>query len=69
VTEYPHKRNLREILTDWADDLKNAEGARIAGRSPVGQVMQRATEELRSLRAFNEPSGLYARLPMNFVIH
>lgn len=69
VTEYPHKRNLREILTDWADDLKNAEGARIAGRSPMGQVMQRATEELRSLRAFNEPSGLYARLPMNFAIH
>jgi hypothetical protein len=35
----------------------------------MGQVMQRATEELRSLRSFNEPSGLYARLPMNLAIH
>lgn len=69
VTEYPRKRNLSEIISDWVDDLKQAEGARAAAGGAMGQVMQRATEELRVLRSFNEPSGLYARLPMNLAIH
>ena len=69
VTEYPHKRNLSEIISDWMDDLKQAEGARASTGSAMGQAMQRATEELRVLRSFNEPSGLYARLPMNLAIH
>lgn len=69
VTEYPRKRNLSEMISDWVDDLKQAEGARAGAGSAMAQVMQRATEELRVLRSFNEPSGLYARLPMNLAIH
>ena len=48
--------------------MKNAGGAH-ASTSVVGQVMQRVTTELKALKSFNEPSGLYARMPLDLAIH
>ncbi|HWA11092.1 MAG TPA: signal peptide peptidase SppA [Opitutaceae bacterium] len=68
LTEYPQKKDLIETITDWLDDLRNGDDARIP-RGVVGQVMQRVKAELNFLKSFNEPSGLYARLPANLDLH
>jgi protease-4 len=68
ITEYPRKKELSEVISDFLDDMRNASGAR-ARSGVVGQVVQRVTNELQALKSFNEPSGLYARLPVDLAIH
>jgi protease-4 len=68
VSEYPRKKDLSEVISDFLDDMKNAGGAH-ASTSVVGQVMQRVTTELKALKSFNEPTGLYARMPLDLAIH
>ncbi len=68
LTEYPRKRDLSEMISDLLDDMKNASGTHAQG-GVVGQIVERVTTELRALKSFNEPSGLYAKLPVDLAIH
>ncbi len=68
LTEYPRKKDLSEVISEFLDDMKSVGGAR-AREGVVGQVVQRITTELKALKSFNEPSGLYARLPVDLAIH
>jgi protease-4 len=34
-----------------------------------GQIVRRFEAEMKTLRSFNDPQGLYARLPVEFMIH
>ncbi len=63
VYEYPSTRRLGDVLTDW-----------LAGRSapqafvrsgPFGEWWRKAEGQLRTLARFNDPQGVYARLPLD----
>ncbi len=68
LEEYPHKKDLSEMITDLVDEMKDATGTHVRG-GVVGQIVQRVTADLSALKSFNEPSGLYARLPVDLAIH
>jgi protease-4 len=67
VSEYPKKKDLSETLAELMGkpppETMRADPAGIAG-----QVERRFSDELDSLRAFNDPQGLYARLPIELGI-
>lgn len=65
VTEFPHKKDLGEAITELLERVQPA-GARA---SVYEQLMARVQHELKSLRSFNDPQGIYARLPMELNIH
>ena len=67
LEEYPEKKDLREELAALFDSLKGEAGAHAQG-GVFGEVLRRVATELHVLKSFNEPSGLYARLPEELAI-
>jgi protease-4 len=65
VSEYPRKKELREEI---ADLLQRLHPAGVHAEGVYGQLVQRFESELQTLQAFNDPQGLYARLPVELVI-
>ncbi|MDI1337904.1 MAG: signal peptide peptidase SppA [Lacunisphaera sp.] len=59
VTEYPKKRQFAEAFRD-AMEGRHRE---LTLSGPVGTFVKQAAAELQSLGRFNDPRGLYARLP------
>lgn len=64
LIEYPHKKEMGEVIQELLG--KFSSGARTQGLA--GNVTRRIEEELKTLRSFNDPKGVYARLPMNLAI-
>ncbi len=67
LIEYPGRKNLAQQVAELLgktvpDDLRGEEGGL------AGKVEQRLKSELAPLRAFNDPDGLYARLPLDLSI-
>jgi protease-4 len=65
VSEYPRKKELAEAI---ADLLQKVPPLDLREHSLVGQVADRFARELATLRAFNDPRGLYARLPVEIFV-
>jgi protease-4 len=65
VSEYPRKKELREEIAELLQRLHPA-GAHAEG--VYGQLLRRVSDEMRTLQAFNDPQGLYARLPVELAI-
>jgi protease-4 len=63
VVEYPRKKDLAETIAELMGKFP-PEGMRASPAGIAGQVAERIAGELDSLRAFNDPQGLYARLPI-----
>ena len=61
VTEYPKSKQFAEQFADALDPRKREQS--FAG--PVGLLLNQATAELKALGRYNDPSGLYARLPFD----
>jgi protease-4 len=61
VTEYPKAKPFAEQFADALDPRKREQS--FAG--PIGLLLNQATAELKALGRFNDPSGLYARLPFD----
>lgn len=65
ITEYPQRKELAEAITElmerFAPDAKARAGV-------VGQITQRLQQELATLKTFNDPQGLYARMPLDLSI-
>lgn len=59
VAEYPRKKQLAEVLADAFEGHRREQA--IGGQ--VGVFLQDAAAEFKSLGRFNDPRGLYARLP------
>jgi protease-4 len=64
VTEYPRKKDLAEALAELMGKIPPE--AMRTDSSLAGQIEQRMGGALESLRAFNDPQGVYARLPLEF---
>jgi protease-4 len=59
IAEYPRKKQFAEVFAE-AFEGRHPEQS-LAG--PMGIFLREATSELQSLGRFNDPHGLYARLP------
>ena len=66
LVEYPKKKELAEVVQEMFEKMA-PNNARLPGIA--GQVALRMESELNLLKRFNDPQGLYARLPMDLAIH
>ena len=67
LVEYPRQKELLEALQDFLEQA-SPRYARSQSNSLATKITQRFEEELKMLRAFNDPQGVYARLPLNLSI-
>ncbi len=65
VSEYPRRRDLREILNEMMQDL--SQGNASSGGA-LQQMLAGVKAEVKMLGHFNDPNGIYARLPVNIVV-
>lgn len=64
VVEFPRKKELAEVISELLNDFQQV---RTSGGLAV-QVLGRIEAELKSLRTFNDPQGIYARMPLELNI-
>lgn len=65
LVEYPRHLDLVEAIQEYISD-KSHEFAQ--STSLTAKIAGRIDQELKLLRTFNDPKGIYARLPMNLSI-
>jgi len=66
VIEYPRQKEFIEALQEILE--RRLPGAARSVRGPLGDLAGRLESELRALRSFNDPAGVYARLPLSIAI-
>lgn len=66
ISEYPRKKDLAEAIQDF---VEKAVPGSAKSRSFGGKIAERIESELKMLKSFNDPQGLYARLPLELMIH
>jgi protease IV len=65
VVEFPRKKDLKELIAEMLD-MEMPSGAR--GSGALDRVIAQFQNELRTLNQFNDPRGLYARLPLEMLV-
>lgn len=60
VSQFPRRKDLGEAIGQMLERFRT----RGADTSVYGQMVRRLDSELQTLRAFNDPQGLYARMPV-----
>ncbi|MEO5961496.1 MAG: signal peptide peptidase SppA [Opitutaceae bacterium] len=65
LVEYPRKKELLEAIQEFIEQNMPSHAH---STSLAAKVVQRMETELKVLRSFNDPQGLYARMPMNLAI-
>ena len=62
IVEYPHPKELFEAVQELIEKIapNNVRAPGLAGK-----LAERIEREVRVLRTFNDPQGVYARLPLN----
>ncbi|MEO6873970.1 MAG: signal peptide peptidase SppA, partial [Opitutaceae bacterium] len=68
LVEYPRKKDFGEALTEMVERFK-PQNTRVTSTGLVAQIMQRVEAEMSALKTFNDPQGVYARLPLELAIH
>ncbi len=66
LVEYPRQKELIEMIQDL---VQKRSPSRADSSSLTAKVAERLEQELKMLHSFNDPQGIYARLPMNLPIH
>ena len=66
LIEYPRQRELIEAIQELIE--RNSPGLARSG-SLAARIAAQLENELKILKSFNDPQGIYARLPMNLAIH
>lgn len=66
LQEWPRQKELLEVIQEFLE--RATPGAAKSSTGFVATVARRLEEELRVLRSFNDPQGVYARLPLTFVL-
>lgn len=61
VVEVPRKKQFAEAFAEALNERRREQ----AVEGPLGIFIQQAAEELHELTRYNDPQGLYARLPFN----
>jgi len=68
VVEYPRSKNLSEALAEMFGKYAPA-GLRLHSTGFLDQIVEQIKTQFSRLRAFNDPRGIYARMPMEIAIH
>ncbi len=66
LTEYPREKELFEVIQDF---MENGLPERARGTGIAAKIAARIETELQTLKSFNDPRGVYARLPLELTIH
>lgn len=64
LVEYPRRKELVEVIKELLEKRRPAQ----AEDTLAGKVEARVEQEIDALRAYNDPQGIYTRLPMNLSI-
>lgn len=64
VVEYPRAKSFQDTLRELVEGMQSS----AAGSGIVGEISQRLREQAARLTQFNDPSHLYARLPLEIVV-
>lgn len=65
LVEYPRKRKLMEAISEL---LQDAAPDKAGGAGILAQVSREVSARIRTLERFNDPRGIYARLPLDITI-
>ncbi len=65
LVEYPRKKEFAEALAEMFEKM-TPRNARVNGL--LARIASRVEAELKTIEAFNDPQGIYARLPANLAI-
>jgi protease-4 len=65
VVEYPPKKELAEAIVDW---LENEKPEQTRGADALSQFMAQIKGQAKTLCEFNDPRGIYARLPLEMIV-
>jgi protease-4 len=65
LVEYPRKKEFAEALQEVFERMAPNDAH---ASSVIGQVVERFEAELKILRAYNDPQGIYARMPEDLMI-
>jgi protease-4 len=60
VAEYPRRKQFAETLSEVLEGRHHDQ----SWGGPVGAFLKQAGQELRALESYNDPRGLYARMPL-----
>lgn len=66
VSEYPRKKQFAEAMQEAIEKISPNSSARATG--VAAQISQRIEAEMKTLSTFNDPAGIYTRLPLEVVI-
>ncbi|MEM8778668.1 MAG: signal peptide peptidase SppA [Cyanobacteria bacterium P01_G01_bin.49] len=67
VVEYPKSRGLTELFVKKTLDEETK--AMIVSQDPIMQELLKVKDELTVIGSFNDPRGIYFRLPFNWQLH
>jgi protease-4 len=65
VVEFPRTQTFSELLNTLFDD---ATPLQTRQRGLVGQIVQQVGEQTKTLQQFNDPRGIYARMPLEIQV-
>ncbi|MDF3059087.1 MAG: sppA [Rariglobus sp.] len=65
LVEFPQSQTFAELLAGW---LENVQPTQTSQRGLVAQVVERLEEQAKTLQQFNDPRGVYARLPLEISV-
>ena len=65
LTEFPRQKELIEAIQDF---LESASPRYARSTKLTDQIAARIESELKVLRSFNDPKGIYARMPLSLNI-
>ncbi|ATC66233.1 signal peptide peptidase SppA [Nibricoccus aquaticus] len=65
VVEFPKKKGFEELIAEALEGIKPA-SSRASGM--LGKVVEQFESELRVMNQFNDPRGIYARLPLEMMV-
>ncbi len=68
LVEYPRSKTLSEAIAEMIGKVSPTT-IHIQSTGLVGQIAERIQAALSELRSFNDPMGVYARMPMDLNIH
>jgi len=68
LVEYPRKKEFGEEIAEMIERFSPS-NAKARSTGIVAEITKRLEAELGVLRTFNDPQGVYARLPMELAIH
>ncbi len=66
LVEYPRKKELAEVVSEMLEKLQP--GVQVRATGLVARLTARLTAELQVLQSFNDPQGVYARMPLELEI-